>query len=153
MHHFESNSQDESFDFGRRIGEWAEPGTVVALNGDLGAGKTVVARGVGKGLRVSTRVQSPTFILVQTHEGGRLPFWHADLYRLNDEEELLYLGLDEFIEAGGIVVLEWASRFPQVLPEHRLDVEISHRGPGLRRFEWVGRGEQHEALARALAGE
>jgi tRNA threonylcarbamoyladenosine biosynthesis protein TsaE len=136
---------------GRRLGELAEPGTVVALVGDLGAGKTVLSRGVGEGLAVPTRVTSPTFILVQEHLGGRLPFWHADLYRLDDEEELSQLGLDEMIEGQGVCVVEWADRFAAIFPPDRLEITLEHDGER-RRARIHGTGPRHWALEQRLAG-
>ncbi|MCO4743570.1 MAG: tRNA (adenosine(37)-N6)-threonylcarbamoyltransferase complex ATPase subunit type 1 TsaE [Proteobacteria bacterium] len=130
---------------GASLGRHAMPGTVVALSGDLGAGKTVFARGVGAGLGVTTRVQSPSYIIVQSHEGGRLPFAHADLYRLGDADELEQLGLDDVLDAGGMVLIEWAERFPEVLPTDHVvcvirevadgrAVELSATGPSAQQL-------------------
>jgi tRNA threonylcarbamoyladenosine biosynthesis protein TsaE len=145
-----SMSEEDTYELGRALGIAAQPGVVIALTGDLGAGKTVFARGVAKGLGVTTRVQSPTFIIIQTHEGGRLPFWHGDLYRLGDDEELVYLGLDEFIEGGGVVVLEWADRFPDCLPVDRLEIEIVHLSPSHRQIKWHGTGPSHKRIAKVI---
>jgi tRNA threonylcarbamoyladenosine biosynthesis protein TsaE len=142
-------SAQDTFAFGDTLGRCAGPGTVVALIGELGAGKTVIARGVGAGLGVKTRVQSPTFILVQNHEGGRLPFWHADLYRLTDLEELEQIGLDEQLGGAGVVLIEWADRFPEWLPADRLEVRIEDDGEG-RRLTIVGTGPRHAALESSL---
>jgi tRNA threonylcarbamoyladenosine biosynthesis protein TsaE len=122
----------------------------VALEGDLGAGKTVFARGVGAGLGVTTRVQSPTFVLVRTHEGGRLPFWHADFYRLNDKEDLRYLGLNEFLGGGGVLVIEWADRFVEWMPEEHIHVQFEQTVPGSRLIRWSAVGPAHNLLALAL---
>src|SRR5262245_17277431 len=94
---------------GRRVG----PGTVISLTGDLGAGKTVFARGFGAGLGVTTRITSPTFIIVAAHEGGRLPFWHADFYRVGDAGEIDALGMSV---DHGVLLVEWGERFPEALP-------------------------------------
>lgn len=107
---------------GRRLGGAATPGTVLALSGDLGAGKTVLAKGVGEGLGVPTRITSPTFVLVALHEDGRLPLWHADLYRIEDGADLDDLGLDEATE--GVLVVEWAARAPEALPEDRVEIAM-----------------------------
>jgi len=135
---------------GERLGQAAEPGTVVALIGDLGAGKTVFARGVGAGLAVETRVSSPTFIIVQTHEGGRLPYWHADFYRLSRADDLEQLGLDEVLDGPGVTVIEWADRFLDILPADRLEVRIDEDGQG-RRITLHGTGPKHRQLEANLA--
>lgn len=128
---------------GVALGRAAFPGTVVALIGDLGAGKTVLAKGVGEGLGVPGRVQSPTFVLVQAHEGGRLPLWHADLYRLGDDSELEQLALDELME-GGVLLVEWADRFPGLLPADHLRVEIDGLDERTVRIE--AGGPRHRVL-------
>lgn len=140
---------DATFAAGERLGRAVRPGTCVALIGDLGAGKTLFAKGVGAGLGIS-RVQSPTFILVQTHPGGRVPLWHADLYRLSDPDELEQLGLDEVLEADGVVLVEWADRFPDVLPVDHLEVRLTPEGEG-RRIEVLGHGPRSAALEDSLA--
>ena len=134
---------------GVRLGQAARPGTLLALIGDLGAGKTALVRGLGEGLAVPSRVQSPTFVLVQVHEGGRLPLWHADLYRLSDDEELELLGLDEHLD--GVVAVEWADRFPEALPADRLEIRLHHEASG-RRAELRATGPRHARLEVAGAG-
>jgi tRNA threonylcarbamoyladenosine biosynthesis protein TsaE len=146
-----TRNESETFALGARLGRAAEPGIVVALIGELGAGKTVFARGVGEGLAVETRVSSPTFILVQTHEGGRLPYWHADFYRLTHLEDLEQLGLDEVLEGAGVTVIEWADRFPDALPVDRLEVRFDDDVEG-RRITLRATGPRHEALEAILVG-
>lgn len=109
---------------GAAIGRLAPSGTVVLLQGDLGAGKTVVAQGVGRGLGAPTVVNSPTFVLVNEHLGGRLPMRHADLYRLDDLDLIAELGLDQAAE-GGILLVEWPERGVGVLPDDHLHVQIT----------------------------
>lgn len=101
-------------------------GAVVALVGELGAGKTCFVQGLAEALGVTEPVTSPTFTLIQEYR-GRLPLAHVDLYRLNDPEELLQLGLDEYLEGPGITVLEWADRAPGLLPAHAWTVTLRHR--------------------------
>ena len=149
-HHF-TNTAEETFALGERLGALAFPGTVVSLIGDLGAGKTVFARGVGAGLKVCTHMASPTFVVVHTHEGGRLPLWHADLYRINEEEELEQLGLYDVLDADGVVVIEWAERFPDVLPADRLEITLEHSAQG-RALAVRATGPRHEALSKSLGG-
>ncbi|MEM6926049.1 MAG: tRNA (adenosine(37)-N6)-threonylcarbamoyltransferase complex ATPase subunit type 1 TsaE [Myxococcota bacterium] len=145
-----SESHGATWRLGERLGEIAGPGTFVALGGDLGAGKTVFAKGVGAGLGVSTVVSSPTFVLVALHESGRLPLWHVDAYRLGDADEVEGLGLEQAHD--GIVVMEWAVRFPDALPVDRLDVRLIDvvDEPGHRVVEIEARGARHHALEEAL---
>jgi tRNA threonylcarbamoyladenosine biosynthesis protein TsaE len=109
---------------GAVVGRHAAAGTVVLLQGDLGAGKTVFAQGVGRGLEAPTVVNSPTFVLVNEHLGGRLPMRHADLYRLDDLDLIAELGLDQAAE-GGILLVEWPERGEGVLPSDYLHVQIT----------------------------
>lgn len=108
---------------GAAVGRLAPAGTVVLLQGDLGAGKTVFAQGVGRGLEAPTVVNSPTFVLVNEHLGGRLPLRHADLYRLDDLDLIAELGLDQ-AAIGGILLVEWPERGEGVLPADHLHVQI-----------------------------
>lgn len=141
---------DETRALGAALGRAAFAGCVIALVGDLGAGKTVLAKGVGDGLEVPTRVQSPTFVIVQAHPGGRLHLWHADLYRLGDASELEHLGLDDIVEGDGVAVVEWADRFPEALPADHLEVRLSGDGD-TREAVLVAHGPRHRALERVRA--
>ena len=109
---------------GAAVGQQAAAGAVVLLQGDLGAGKTVFAQGVGRGLDAPTVVNSPTFVLVNEHLGGRLPMRHADLYRLDDLDLIAELGLDQAAE-GGILLVEWPERGVGALPDDYLHVQIT----------------------------
>jgi len=141
-------SAEQTRAVGRALGERAQPGTVIALEGDLGAGKTVLAKGIGDGLAVATRVTSPTFILLASHGGGRLPLWHADLYRLGDASEIEQLGLDEILEGDGVVVVEWAERFPEILPTDHLRVKLDGDGDE-RTLVLEATGPRHRPLEEA----
>ncbi len=111
---------------GERLAAHAEPGTVVALWGELGAGKTVLARGIAIGLGIDEEsVTSPTFIILREHLGGRLPMYHLDLYRL-DASQLGSTGWEEAIDAGGVTVIEWPDRAGDLLPPDRVDVRLEH---------------------------
>lgn len=113
---FISRSSDETRAFGRELGERAGAGDVFALVGDLGAGKTQLVSGIAAGLGTATRVTSPTFTILHEYEGGRLPLYHFDFYRLNHADEALMVGFDELVFAGGVAVIEWADRFPALIP-------------------------------------
>ncbi|HZK24542.1 MAG TPA: tRNA (adenosine(37)-N6)-threonylcarbamoyltransferase complex ATPase subunit type 1 TsaE [Oscillospiraceae bacterium] len=109
-----SAHEGETEALGIAVGRLLFPGAVIYLDGDLGAGKTVFARGIGQGLGVTTLVTSPTFTLLNAHQ-GRLPFYHFDLYRLQDESELFEIGLDECLDGDGVSLVEWANKFAAYL--------------------------------------
>ena len=117
MASFTSNSVEETIAFARQWSEALVPNDVVALAGDLGAGKTHFVKGLREGLGSVDEVTSPTFTLIHEYRGGRLPVFHFDFYRLNRLAEIEEIGFDEYLEEGGIAVVEWADRFPQVFPE------------------------------------
>jgi tRNA threonylcarbamoyladenosine biosynthesis protein TsaE len=108
---FISNSPDETFALGESWGREAAAGLVIALSGDLGAGKTQLAKGVARGLGVTERVHSPTFTLVNQYGGGRLPLYHVDLYRLETPAQIIAAGLEEYFHPDGVAVIEWAERW------------------------------------------
>ncbi len=118
------DNAESTREVGAAVGRFAPAGTVVLLQGDLGAGKTVFAQGVGRGLEAPTVVNSPTFVLVNEHLGGRLPLRHADLYRLDDLDLIAELGLDQ-AAVGGLLLVEWPERGEGVLPDDHLHVQIT----------------------------
>lgn len=144
MHVLFLPSAEATHALGRRLGAILPPGACLALSGDLGAGKTALVRGLGEGLAVPSLIQSPTFVLVQIHEGGRLPLWHVDLYRLGDASELDELGLDAMAPQT-VLAIEWAERFPELLPDDRLEIRLTDV-PGGRRAELRATGPRHAAL-------
>ncbi|MEW6771242.1 MAG: tRNA (adenosine(37)-N6)-threonylcarbamoyltransferase complex ATPase subunit type 1 TsaE [Bacillota bacterium] len=123
-----SNSAEETRMLGERLGRLLQSGDVVALQGDLGAGKTCFTQGVARGLGVAGRVTSPTFVLIREYE-GRLPLYHFDAYRLTGPEDLLALGSDDYFEDAGVSVVEWAEHVAAALPQDRLEIELL-RVPG-----------------------
>jgi tRNA threonylcarbamoyladenosine biosynthesis protein TsaE len=132
------------------LGRVAAAGDVVGLVGDLGAGKTTFVQGLSAGLDAGAAT-SPTFTLVHIYEGGRLPLFHVDLYRLDREEELEDVGLDDLFRQPGVVAVEWWDRFPAAQPAEHLEVRIEPAGDG-RQVTAVGRGAAGTALhARWLA--
>lgn len=107
-----TDSPDATVAIGCRLGKTADAGTIFALDGDLGAGKTQLARGIARGLGFTGRVQSPSYGLINIYTGGRLPLYHLDLYRLETPDEIIGAGLDEYLsETDGVVAVEWASRW------------------------------------------
>jgi tRNA threonylcarbamoyladenosine biosynthesis protein TsaE len=138
---------------GVRLGALLEPGDVVALEGDLGAGKTQLVRGACEGAAIPpAEVSSPTFAIVATYR-GRLPVHHADLYRIGDEDELYGTGFGDLVGGEGALLVEWADRIPSALPDERLVIRLAHDPghPSWRRVTLLGTGARHAALARALA--
>jgi tRNA threonylcarbamoyladenosine biosynthesis protein TsaE len=111
-----SHSPAETFEHGRLLAATLRAGDVVALDGELGAGKTHFVKGIAAGLGCDGDVTSPTFTLVHEYTGGRLPLFHFDFYRLESEDETLRIGLDDYLGSGGAVVIEWAGKFPALLP-------------------------------------
>jgi tRNA threonylcarbamoyladenosine biosynthesis protein TsaE len=145
-----STSHDQTRSIGRVLGGAAQPGTLVALIGPLGAGKTVFAKGIAAGLGVTSVVNSPTFVLMNEHR-GRIPFYHVDAYRLEDPEEALAAGLLDDRQAGGVTVVEWADRLGDWLPDERLELTLTPDGSGDRRtLAWRAYGAAHQRLASAL---
>jgi tRNA threonylcarbamoyladenosine biosynthesis protein TsaE len=143
-----SGSPDATRDVGRALGAAAKPGTFIALIGELGAGKTQLAKGVAQGLGVATIVNSPTFILMNEHV-GRLRLHHVDAYRLADPEEAHAAGLLDDRQAQGVVVVEWADRLAGWLPADRLEVVLAavDDDPHARVLRWRALGVDHARLA------
>jgi tRNA threonylcarbamoyladenosine biosynthesis protein TsaE len=122
---------------GARLARRAQPGDVLVVSGDLGAGKTCFVQGVAEGLGVAGPVTSPTFVLVAEY-GGRLPLYHVDLYRTESLEEVRALGLDELIHGSGLTVIEWGERAEALLPPHAVRVSIRGAGDEPREIEVEG---------------
>lgn len=131
----------------RALGALLGEGDVIALSGDLGAGKTCFVQGLARGLgvRAGERVPSPTFNIVLSHP-GRVTLHHVDLYRLGGEDELAEIGLDRAIGAEGVYAVEWMERFPGLAPPERIDVSLTIVSASVRRIEAVGHGERGRAV-------
>lgn len=120
----ETENPEETFALGQKIGRAATPGQVYTLTGDLGVGKTVFTQGVASGLGITEPVNSPTFTIVQVYEEGRLPFYHFDVYRIGDIEEMEEIGYDDYFFGEGICLIEWAELIKEILPENRISITI-----------------------------
>ena len=134
---YESTGEQFTYQLGRELGEKAQPGTVFALIGDLGTGKTILAKGMAEGLGIHREIVSPTFTIVQEYE-GRLPFYHFDIYRLEDEDELFEIGWDEYTTRGGVCLVEWADQVPEAMPPETVWIRINKdlsKGADYRRIE------------------
>ena len=113
----ETNSAGETFEFGQKIGREAKPGQIYTLDGDLGTGKTVFTQGVASGLGITEPVNSPTFTIIQEYEGGRMPFYHFDVYRIGDVEEMEEIGYEDCFYGEGVCLIEWAELIGEILPQ------------------------------------
>lgn len=120
----ETNSAEETFALGERIGKRAKPGDVYTLTGDLGVGKTVFTQGLAKGLGIAEPINSPTFTIVQVYEEGRLPLYHFDVYRIGDVEEMDEIGFEDYVYGSGVSLIEWANLIEEILPQDRTDIVI-----------------------------
>jgi len=142
-----TSSPEETEELGRQLAEGLQPGTVIALTGELGSGKTTLTKGIARGLQVSDLIHSPTFTLIHEHM-GRIPLYHFDLFRLGTPQEIEDLDCDRYFYGSGITVIEWAEKIPDLLPPDHLEVHISCED-SVRRFEIEATGEKsRESLAR-----
>jgi tRNA threonylcarbamoyladenosine biosynthesis protein TsaE len=131
-----SLSEEETCEMGRTMGRGLRGGELILLEGDLGLGKTVFARGVAAGLGVKPEdVSSPSFTLVQEYKGGRQPMFHVDLYRLESPEDIGTLGLEEILSSGGVVLVEWGEKLPPYLRREAIAVRFHDVGEGSRQIE------------------
>ncbi len=113
----ETHSEQETYELGRRLGEQASAGDVFTLEGDLGVGKTIFTKGFAKGLKIEEAISSPTFTIVQVYESGRLPFYHFDVYRIGDVEEMEEIGFEDYVYGDGVSMIEWANLIEEILPK------------------------------------
>ena len=120
----ETNSWEETFALGEELGKNAKEQDVYTLIGDLGVGKTVLTQGIGKGLGILEPINSPTFTIVQVYEEGRIPFYHFDVYRIGDVEEMYEVGYEEYVYGDGLTMIEWANLIEEILPPRRKEIRI-----------------------------
>ena len=120
----ETKSAEETFALGKKIGEQAKAGDVYTLVGDLGVGKTVFSQGLAEGLGIEEPINSPTFTIVQVYEDGRLPFYHFDVYRIGDVEEMDEIGFEDYIFGEGVSLIEWSNLIEEILPKEKVDIVI-----------------------------
>ena len=132
---------EETRAFGKKMGQEARPGQVICLNGDLGVGKTIFTQGFAEGLGIDEPVNSPTFTIVQVYEEGRLPFYHFDVYRIGDIEEMEEIGYDDYFFGNGVCMIEWAELIEELIPENSIHVTIEkdlEKGFDYRRITITG---------------
>ncbi|MCI9491907.1 MAG: tRNA (adenosine(37)-N6)-threonylcarbamoyltransferase complex ATPase subunit type 1 TsaE [Lachnospiraceae bacterium] len=124
MRVIESFSPEVTFCLGQELGRQAQPGELYTLVGDLGTGKTVLTQGIAKGLGIEEPICSPTFTIVQVYEGGRMPLYHFDVYRIGDVEEMEEIGYQDYFYGQGLTMVEWANLIEEVLPQHYVEIQI-----------------------------
>lgn len=120
----ETNCTQETYECGEKLGREAKPGQIYTLIGDLGVGKTVFTQGLAKGLGIEEPISSPTFTIVQVYEEGRLPFYHFDVYRIGDIEEMDEIGFEDYIFGDGVSLIEWANLIEELIPEAHTEIRI-----------------------------
>ncbi len=146
----QASSEADTVAFADALAALVVPGTVLAVDGDLGAGKTRFAQAFAAALGVPGIVNSPTFTIIKEYEGGRLPLYHMDVYRLS-LEEADELGLDEYFHGRGVSLVEWASIIEPILPDERLHIELSSTGPTSRTIRFTPIGDRYETWCKAIA--
>lgn len=120
----ETYSEQETLELGKKLAVEAQPGQIFSLVGDLGVGKTVLTKGMAEGLGITEPVSSPTFTIVQVYEEGRLPFYHFDVYRIGDPEEMDEIGYEDYFYGQGICLVEWANLIEELMPENTVQITI-----------------------------
>jgi tRNA threonylcarbamoyladenosine biosynthesis protein TsaE len=152
MFEFHATNEDATARLGAALAEVLQPGTVVALDGPLGAGKTRFVQAVATALGVpADAVTSPTFVLINEYPQGRLPVYHFDAYRLRDTDEFAELGPDEYFFGAGVCLVEWASRVAELLPADRVEIRIEIGDATVRQFHAAGSGELAARIVEQLA--
>ena len=121
---FETNSPEETDALGRKLGAAATPGQVFTLIGDLGVGKTVFTQGFATGLQIDEAICSPTFTIVQVYDSGRLPFYHFDVYRIEDPVEMDEIGYEDYFYGSGVTVIEWSDMIEELIPENAVRIRL-----------------------------
>lgn len=136
---YETYKEEETFAIGKKLGEEAGKGQVFTLTGDLGVGKTVFTKGVAAGLGIREPVNSPTFTILQVYEEGRLPFYHFDVYRIAEIEEMEEIGYEDYFYGDGVCMIEWADLIRELLPENYFQITIEkdlQKGFDYRKITW-----------------
>lgn len=147
MYQWTSASPEKTAAFSEKLAAYLQPGDVITLSGDLGAGKTIFTKGLAKGLGIHDTVNSPTFTIIKEYIGGRWPLYHMDVYRIGDEEDI---GIEDYYHQGGIVVIEWAENIPSWLPEEYLNISIERAGGNKRLLVFSPYGRRFESLCKEL---
>lgn len=140
---YESREEQDTYRLAKELARFFIPGSVIGLDGDLGAGKTTFSKAVGQALEVQETVNSPTFTIIKEYEGRTMPFYHMDVYRIS-QEEAEDMGLDDYFYGDGVTLVEWASIIRDLIPEEHLSVYIENTGWTERRFRLAPVGPVYE---------
>ncbi len=144
-----TNSAERTQKLGMKLGNLAEAGDVILLVGNLGVGKTCLTQGIARGLGIDDYTASPSFVLVREYQ-GRLPLYHIDFYRLDALEEMAELGLDDYLNGGGVCVVEWADKGLGALPEEHLRIEMQYLAPTRRKLSLFPGGRRYKDMIARL---
>jgi tRNA threonylcarbamoyladenosine biosynthesis protein TsaE len=142
-----SNNADQTKEFAKKLASYLLPGDVIALEGDLGAGKTTFTKGLAEGLEITKNVNSPTFTIIKEYK-GTMPLFHMDVYRLENSDE--DLGFEEYFEGIGVTVVEWAHLIKDQLPPELLTIYLTHSNEGVRNIKLVPAGKRYEELCKEI---
>jgi tRNA threonylcarbamoyladenosine biosynthesis protein TsaE len=142
-----SNNADQTKAFAKKLASYLQPGDVIALEGDLGAGKTTFTKGLAEGLEITKNVNSPTFTIIKEYK-GTMPLFHMDVYRLENSDE--DLGFEEYFEGIGVTVVEWAHLIKDQLPPELLTIYLTHSNEGARNIKLVPAGKRYEELCKEI---
>lgn len=148
MHQWTTHSPEETMNFSEQMAVYLQPGDVLTLSGDLGAGKTIFTKGLAKGLGIREMVNSPTFTIVKEYHSGRLPLYHMDVYRISDDEDI---GLEDYFEQDGVTVIEWAENIPSWLPDDVLSVVIERVNDHERIITCTANGSRSERINEEIS--
>jgi tRNA threonylcarbamoyladenosine biosynthesis protein TsaE len=149
IYRFQANGPEDTIKLAEELSFHMDEGALIALDGDLGAGKTTFSQAVARSLGVKDTVNSPTFTIIKEYQGRLLPFYHMDVYRIT-ELEAEELGLDEYFYGSGVTIVEWANRIEAILPQERLSIYIENLGPVERSFLIVPSGLKYQNWCEAL---
>ena len=145
-----TNSAEETMALGEKLGKQLRPGDVIALFGDLGAGKTTLTKGIAKGMNLSADIHSPTFTLIHEHPGA-ISLYHIDLYRLSGDDEAEDIGIEEYIYSSGVTIVEWADRMKSLLPSERLDIDLRMKCDDERELVFETQSQRLWAIVEELS--
>ncbi|WP_036931754.1 tRNA (adenosine(37)-N6)-threonylcarbamoyltransferase complex ATPase subunit type 1 TsaE [Proteocatella sphenisci] len=141
---------EKTIEIGMIIGRALKNGDIICLDGDLGAGKTHLSKGIAKGLDIEEEITSPTFTIVQEYE-GRIPLYHFDVYRIADSEEMYNVGFEDYLNKNGAIIIEWSEIIRDILPNDRLEIKLVYAPEGGRYFTFNAFGKRHEDLLRDIS--
>ena len=142
-------NEDKTKEIGYKLGQLLQPGSVICLIGDLGAGKTTMTQSLAKALEVDDYITSPTFTIVNEYE-GKMPLYHFDVYRIGSSEEMYDIGFDEYIDGEGVCIIEWANLIEDILPDEYLYIEMNYKETG-REMILTPKGEKYEEIVKELS--